>query len=72
MAKTTKKPLAFYLDLPEVPEFIFYLWEWYLEISNGSAISYQELQAWSELTCKDIQPQEVEILKALDYERWKS
>jgi hypothetical protein len=59
------------LKIPEVPGFIYYLWNWFLELRNGSAISYQEIKAWSDLKGIDIDPVEVDIIKALDNEQWK-
>lgn len=71
VAKTKGEDPQKYLKIPEVPAFIYYLWNWFLELRNGSAISYQEIKSWSELTGKNIQPYEVEIIKALDHEQWK-
>ena len=60
-----------YLKIPDLPELLSHIWEWYLELRNGSAVSYREIKAWSDLNGIDIQPYEVGIIKALDHEQWK-
>jgi hypothetical protein len=70
--QTGKTPLA--LISPEFPVELDYLWSYFLELSSTRPqgysgplpITYQEIQAWSELTGNKITPLDVEVIKRLD------
>ncbi|MBO9766520.1 MULTISPECIES: phage tail assembly chaperone [Xanthomonas] len=55
----------------DMPEEAAHVWEWFWLISGrrGSgpeALSYTELSAWQQLTCRDVLPHEVAMLMAMD------
>lgn len=56
----------------ECPESFIYLWQWYIEVKGSEKLTYTELKNWSELTCVNVEPFEVEILKTLDRIYWKA
>lgn len=63
------------LNAVRLPEEGFYLWQWFLELHAGrgsggfgpSAISYQDIKAWAELTGHAPTPWDIETIKQLDY-----
>lgn len=65
--KVKKLPPGALWKLPEVDPNIFYLWEYFAEVFAGRELSFQELAAWTSLTGKKLNPQEVEILRQLSY-----
>jgi len=60
--------------VPEIPEGLEYLLQWYYELAarraitmaGVQAITYAEILAWARLTYTDPQPLEVDILCRLD------
>jgi hypothetical protein len=62
------------LEPIEKPACLDYLWQWFCELSNSRqytdfgplALSYQEIQAWANLTGKDPAAWEVEAIKQID------
>lgn len=62
------------LQPKELPECLFYLWQWFCELSNGrqsggfgpEPLSYSEIKAWAELTGNIPEAWEVETIKELD------
>jgi len=61
--------------LPELqgdplPDAVVYLWRWFIDLNNArtahSPISFSELQAWAQLKRLQLDPLEVEAIKALD------
>lgn len=62
------------LQQKELPECLFYLWQWFIELSNGRQygefgpmpLSYTEIQAWAALTGNTPTAWEVETLKRID------
>ena len=45
---------------------MLYILDWFWEIKRGETLTFQEIETWSRLTGRDIQPQEVAILMELD------
>jgi hypothetical protein len=62
--------------MPDFPESLRKVWHYFIELCgartsgmNGAdPLSYSEIKAWNELTCSDITPEEVAIIKRLDAE----
>lgn len=61
-------------DASEIPFYIAHIWEWFWQINKGrtyhmsgpNPITWQDIEAWSNLLSTQIQPIEVEILKEID------
>ncbi len=59
---------------PELPEFLEYLWVWYLQLSRARTygmggpdpIRYVDIQAWAALTGQHPFPHEVDALLQID------
>jgi hypothetical protein len=63
---TGKKPAKLVeLDNTPFPEELGYLYQWFAEFYNGQPFSYSELEAWCRLTCRQLDPIEVEIMRHL-------
>lgn len=63
------------LDVPACPPEMLYLLGWFLEVSAGrggngwggyNPLSWGEIEAWSRLTGRNLQPFEVGALRQLD------
>lgn len=54
------------LSVHKLPESMEYIWGWYDELFNGGKISYMELDSWSRLTRRRLEPWEVGAIRALD------
>lgn len=67
---TGKKPKALE-ELPEPPESLLYIWEWWKQIVTGERITFLELQAWSQLTGANLLPYEVDLIRRLDAIFWR-
>lgn len=58
----------------EVPDEVAYIWAWFQELhaargSSGfapSPISYSEIFAWAQLTGREPEPWEIQVLKDID------
>ena len=48
-----------------------YLLKWYYDIGPSEALTYTEIQAFSEVTARSIKPWEAETLIAIDRKRLK-
>lgn len=63
------RPIAELQSEPLAAE-LHYLWQWFVQLSNArssqTAISFQEIQAWAQLKRVELDPFEVEAIKALD------
>jgi hypothetical protein len=61
-------------DEPEVPEYVFYILEWFWQISsrrrsgmNGAeSIGYADIACWRDLMQCDPTPQEIRVLLDMD------
>ncbi|MDD4390196.1 MAG: hypothetical protein PHW03_05270 [Eubacteriales bacterium] len=62
------------LEPVEMPYELFYLWEWFCELSPGrgysgnvpAPLTYNEIQAWANLTKSEPTAWEVEAIKLID------
>ncbi len=63
------------LEEPECPDTLWYLWEWYEELSMArgaggmggvDSIRWNEILAWAQLTCRYIKPYEAWALAYID------
>jgi len=52
--------------LLELPESVQYIWQWFLELHTGEAITYLEIDAWVRLNSIELMPREVQALMALE------
>ena len=70
-------------DVPECPEGLSYLWEWFMDIHAAratggmgpSAIAYTEIAAWNLLTGVQARKWEVLVLREIDVvwlEEWSA
>jgi hypothetical protein len=50
----------------EPPEETVYLLQWYSELSGAENLTYSEIESWSKLKKRDLEPFEVDALIALD------
>jgi hypothetical protein len=70
-----RKDLLKQLEGPDFPIELGYLWEWFLEIRSAprmtmegaAALSWSDIDTWARLTDREVSPQEVNGLIALDY-----
>lgn len=63
--KTTgKKPKA--LEVPDPPQELMYLWEWFLQLFSGQPLTFSELHAWMQVTRTRVEPWEVEAIRSLE------
>ena len=55
-------------DKPSFPDHLGYLWEHYVTLKNASegAVSFEQIQAFCQLTGEHLLPWEVEAIRALD------
>lgn len=61
-------------DEAKLPEFLAYLWQWYMELraarqfSEGEILplQYSEIEAWSRLSGNEVTQFDVRVLKKLD------
>lgn len=56
------------LKAKEMPESAKHVWEWYCKIKNAGDVNYQTLQAFSQLECVDLLPNEVDLIMSFDRE----
>ena len=61
---TGKRPRD--LELAELPESVQYIWQWFLELQTGEAITYLEIDAWARLNSIELMPREARALMALE------
>ena len=61
---TSKRPRD--LELPELPESVQYIWQWFLELQTGEAITDLEIDAWARLNSIERMPRELQALMALE------
>jgi len=66
--KTKKLPPGTLLEIPELDPHIEYLWGYFLEVYSGAELTFQEVAAWSSLTGKTLNPDEVKTLRLLAVE----
>ena len=66
VCKNGKRNLEELLKLPPLPPSIGYLWGWFAEVKTGESITYTEIKNWSEMTGKNIEVFEVEIIMRLE------
>ncbi|UTC27974.1 hypothetical protein [Stenotrophomonas phage A1432] len=59
------------LNGPELPEELEYVWEWFREVFAGTPLTFQEMQAWSNMTGKRLLGWEADLIKSLDRIFWK-
>ncbi|MDI6742662.1 MAG: hypothetical protein QMD11_07970 [Smithella sp.] len=58
----------------DIPDFVNYLWQWFLELSRGRGyaeygpmpLSYSEIKAWAQLTKTELQSWELNVIKKID------
>jgi hypothetical protein len=56
------------LELPELPESVAYLWQWYCEeLQTGDRLTWGEIRSWSLLCNKDISATESKALRNLSF-----
>ncbi|UGO51428.1 hypothetical protein QJV44_gp14 [Serratia phage vB_SmaS_Tlacuache] len=67
--QTGKKPKA--LDVPPLPETLFYLWECFLKLINDGWLSYQEIKAFIDLTGYELSGSDIEWIRRLDRIYWR-
>jgi hypothetical protein len=60
------------LDVPEPPEELMYIWEWWKEMLTNDRLTFSEIKAWSDLLLVQITPLEVEIVRRLDAIYWRN
>jgi len=63
--KTTGVPHEKLLNAPELPEEYQHVWSWFCELFSGEVPSYQEMQAWSQLTGNIVLPREFNLIRRL-------
>ena len=63
------------LNVPDCPDFLAYLWGWFVDLSGARQytdqgqplpLSYTEIMAWRDLMEVDASPSEIKTLKQLD------
>ena len=50
----------------EPPEATLYLLQWYFELSGAENLTYSEIESWSKLKKRELEPFEVDALMTLD------
>jgi hypothetical protein len=50
---------------PACPEEMLYLWEWFCQVYNGTALTFTEIKHWSDLTHCNAQAWEASLLVEL-------
>jgi hypothetical protein len=58
----------------DMPDCLYYLWLWFIELSNGRGYSemgaqplnYSEIKAWADLTHSDPTAWEISVIKSID------
>lgn len=53
-------------EQPTLPEELWHLWEWFLELNNPGELTFQEIESWSRLTCRNVTSTEAQVLRKLD------
>ena len=66
MAEQTGRDLEGLLAVPEVPQEILYIFDWFCQARGSEGLTYQEIAAWDNLTGHGITPDETEALMSLD------
>lgn len=66
MAEQTGRDLSGLLALPEVPQEVLYLFDWFCQARGSEALTYQEIAAWDNLTGHGVTPEETEAMMSLD------
>ncbi len=66
MAEQTGRDLEGLLALPEVPQEILYLFDWFCQARGSESLTYQEIKAWDSLTGHGITPDETDALMLLN------
>jgi len=55
------------LVLPDVPQEVGYLWDWWLEAKrNAEPMMWAELKAWAEMTATPINARDAKALMSID------
>lgn len=52
------------------PDFVGYVWAWYLELQSGEALTYAEIKAWADITGAPVLGCEARLLLDLDRAKW--
>jgi hypothetical protein len=59
-------------DLPERPDDVLYLWQWWREMFTGEKLTYSEIKAYSDISRRNIQASEAAVIRRLDAIYWGS
>lgn len=62
LEKTTKQPQKELIKSRNPPKTLYHVWEWFLELYNGSPLSYNELLSWSTLRQVPLERYESKLL----------
>lgn len=56
------------LNIPEMPQELAYIWEYYLDLKNAGEVNYLTIKAYSELMALDMTPSEVSLIMGFEKE----
>lgn len=70
MKKATGRTPPELAAVPELPEEVKYIWEWYLRVRGREPLTFQEIASWAQLTGVEPSPAEVEAIRKLDQMNW--
>lgn len=71
MYKQTGKMPEQLANQPKLDKELEYLISWYGEVKGSEPLTFTEIKNWAELTCVDLLPWEVSVIKTLDKIFWK-
>lgn len=68
--QTGRKPKQLQ-EIPEFPNEVAYIFNWYMEVRGLERLTYNELKCWTDLTNTRLLPYEVEVIIKLDRIYWR-
>ena len=54
------------LDVPDLPEALAYIWQWFIELQGHERLTHLEIDAWARLNKIEITPFELSVIWLLE------
>lgn len=59
-------------EIPDLPEELSYIWDWFREVFSANGLTYTELYHWSSLTGRNLHGWEAQLIMSLDRIYWST
>lgn len=54
------------LNVPEPPQELLYLYDWFLELYSGHPLTFSELLSWTQMMRITVEPWEIDAIRSLE------